>query len=107
MKTRMLMVGCLVLSLALGFTSKTVWAVGEVQAREGNQQKRIAQGVQSGQLTTNETAKLDKIEDKIEADRQKALADGKVTPKEARKLNRQENRASHKIYQLKHNAKKA
>ncbi len=107
MKIRTLVVSGLVFSLALGLASQAAWAVGEVKAREENQQKRISQGVQSGQLTTNETAKLDKMEDKIEANRQKALADGKVTPKEARKLNREENRTSRKIYQLKHNAKKA
>ncbi len=107
MKTRMLVVSGLVLSLAFGFASQAAWAVGEVKAREEHQQKRITQGIQSDQLTTNEAAKLDKVEDKIETNRQKALADGKVTPIEARRLNRQENRASHKIYQLKHNAKKA
>lgn len=107
MKTRTLVVSGLVLSLAFGFRSQTVLAVGEVKAREENQGRRITQGVQSGQLTTNEAARLNKIEGRLETNRQKALADGKMSPWEARKLNRQENRASRKIYRAKHNAKKA
>ena len=90
--------------LALGFATQTGWA-GEVKAREGNQQDRIARGIDSGQLTAGEAARLEKGEQRIEANRQKALADGKITRRERRKLNRQENRESRRIFKAKHNTR--
>jgi hypothetical protein len=71
--------------------------------REANQQKRIDQGVASGQLTTKETNRLDKREAKLAADEAAAKSDGKVTPVERRKLQREANRDSHAIHRLKHN----
>ena len=94
-----------VLALFISSTSGTGWA-GEVKNREENQQDRIAQGVKSGELTPGEAAHLEKGEQKIETDREKALSDGKMTPKEKAKLNREENRESKKIYKKKHNKKK-
>ena len=76
-----------------------------IDQRQANQQKRIEQGVQSGQLTPKETQNLEKREAKIEADKQAAKADGKVTPAERRKLRREEDRASRKIHKKKHNDK--
>ncbi|MBI1999690.1 MAG: hypothetical protein HYV46_01850 [candidate division NC10 bacterium] len=70
------------------------------------QGKRITQGVESGQLTAKETAKLERQQGKIEADREKALADGKMTRKEKAKLTREQNRASRRIYKEKHDAQK-
>ena len=96
----------LVLSLAIGTMTQAAWA-GKVGEREENQHDRIDAGVQSGQLTAAETNRLDKRETKIESDRQKALADGKMTHKEKAKLIHEENRASKKIFKLKHNNKKA
>ena len=104
MKIRQILIQAIVLSMALGAITETSWA-GEVKNREENQQDRIAQGVNSGALTPQETARLQKGEQKIEANRQTALADGKLTPKEKRKLNRQETKQSKKINKLKHNAK--
>ncbi len=95
-----------VLSLALGLMTGAVWA-GEVKDREENQQDRIAQGVKSGELTGGEAARLEKGEQRIERDREKALSDGKMTRQEKAKLNREENRQSKKIYNTKHNNKKA
>ena len=68
-----------------------------------NQQKRIDQGVASGQLTAKETNRLDKREAKLAADVTAAKADGKVTRAERRRLQREANRDSKKIYRLKHN----
>ena len=50
-----------------------------VDQRQANQQDRIQQGVQSGQLTPKETAKLEKGQAKVETMKEKAAADGKVT----------------------------
>jgi len=77
-----------------------------VHKREVRQQKRIQQGVKSGQLTPKEAKRLEKQQAKIRRDKAKAKADGKVTPKERAKLNREQNRANKNIYRKKHNAKK-
>jgi hypothetical protein len=76
-----------------------------VDQKERNQQKRIEQGVKSGELTPAETRRLERQEGKIKADEMNAKSDGKVTPKERRKLNRELNRESKRIYRKKHNAR--
>jgi hypothetical protein len=75
-----------------------------IDQRQANQERRIQQGVKSGQLTDREAARLQKREGKIEADKQAAKADGKVTPQERKKLQREENRASRAIHREKHDA---
>ena len=79
---------------------------GEIVDREARQQKRIAEGVESGQLTPRETARLERQQAKIEADRKKAWADGTLTKQEKAKLTREQNRASRHIYREKHDAQK-
>lgn len=76
----------------------------KIDKREANQQARIADGINSGALTAKEAANLEKREAKIVADEQAAKADGKVTRAERAKLHREENRASRKIHNKKHNA---
>jgi hypothetical protein len=78
-----------------------------IDQRQANQQKRIANGAASGALTAKETQNLEKREAKIQADKDAAKADGKVTAKERVKLEGEENRASKKIFNKKHNAKTA
>ena len=80
-------------------------ATPRIDQRQVNQQKRIAQGVASGQLTPQETANLQKRESKIAADEAAAKADGKVTKAERAHLRHEENRASRAIHQKKHNGK--
>ncbi|WP_295765821.1 hypothetical protein [Undibacterium sp.] len=80
-------------------------ATPKVDQRQENQQKRIAEGVNSGALTAKETSNLEKREAKIEADKQAAKADGKVTKHERQHLQHEENNASKKIHDKKHNAK--
>jgi hypothetical protein len=79
---------------------------GEIVDRERRQQERIAQGVQSGELTARETQRLEKEQARIENDRKQALADGKMTGKERARLHREQDRASHHIYRQKHDAQK-
>ena len=79
----------------------------KIDKRQANQQKRIDNGVKSGELTAQETKNLEKREAKIEADKQAAKADGTVTRAERRKLQHEENGASRAIYRKKHNARTA
>jgi redox-sensitive bicupin YhaK (pirin superfamily) len=100
--TTVFAVGGLTLGLALGAAAQDKTPV--VKQREINQQKRIEQGVKSGELTRGETARLERQQAKIKTDKLMAKADGKVTPKERAKLQREQNRASRAIYKAKHNA---
>lgn len=78
-----------------------------VRARQKEQQKRIGQGVASGQLTPGETKHLEKQQAKIQADKKAAKADGNVTPQERAKLAKEQNKANRTIYRDKHNARTA
>ena len=102
-----------VLSVALLLGTFSLTAIAQEQApppktprmthRQVNQQRRIKQGVKSGELTHHETVKLEKEQAKIKADKLQAKSDGKVTPKERRKIRREQNKASRDIYRAKHN----
>ena len=85
----------------------SVAMAAEADRREARQQDLIAQGVQSGQLTPGETARLERQEARIDAriDRERAENGGHLTPAERRSINRQQNRESRRIYAAKHNAR--
>jgi hypothetical protein len=80
-----------------------------VNNRRENQQDRIANGVQSGQLTAGETKNLESREANLNREvRDDREADnGKLTTQERQQINRQQNRMSRSIYQDKHNAAEA
>lgn len=81
----------------------------EIGQRKENQQDRIANGVQSGQLTAGETANLEKKEAAINAETRadRAANGGKLTSAEKAQINRQQNRLSNQIYRDKRNANTA
>ena len=76
-----------------------------INHRQREQQHRIGQGVQSGQLTAGETRRLERQQRHIQATKRKDKADGTVTPQEKAQLTREQNRASRHIYRAKHNAR--
>jgi len=82
---------------------------GSVNDRRQDQQGRIANGVQSGQLTAGETKNLESrevnVNREIHADR--SADGGKLTQQEREQVNRQQNNISHSIYNDKHNAAQA
>jgi hypothetical protein len=79
---------------------------GTYQAREENQQDRIANGVQSGQLTAGETKSLEGQEAGLNAQARadRAGDDGHLTAGERSQLNGEQNHLSNEIYADKHNA---
>lgn len=79
-------------------------ATPRIDKREAVQQKRIAQGVNSGQLTGHEAARLEKEQGHIQAAEARAKSDGKVTARERRHLTRMQDRASRDIRRQKHDA---
>lgn len=82
---------------------------GTIAQRKQNQQDRIANGIDSGQLTAGETKNLERREaDLNRNERQMRAADGgHLTAADHSQLNRQENHISQQIYQDKHNARTA
>jgi hypothetical protein len=80
-----------------------------IQERKENQQDRIAQGVQSGQLTAGETKNLETKEAGLNKEERTMRADdnGHLTAADRAKLNSQQNRLSNQIYDDKHNANQA
>ena len=72
--------------------------------RNANQQKRIGEGVQSGQLTGHETAKLERGQARVDRAEARAGADGHVGPKEQKAIQARENRQSKRIHRQKHDA---
>src|SRR5258705_4766845 len=77
-----------------------------VQHRKKIQQDRIANGIQSGQLTAGETKKLETKEASVnkEVAGMRASNNGKLTSADRTKLQNQQNRLSKQIYTDKHNA---
>ncbi|MEO8145893.1 MAG: hypothetical protein ABI654_16920 [Betaproteobacteria bacterium] len=73
-----------------------------IDQRQQNQQQRIDQGVQSGQLNQKEAARLEKGQARVQKMENKAVADGKVTAKERRKIERTQDNQSRKIAREKH-----
>jgi hypothetical protein len=80
----------------------------KIGKRVENQQDRIGQGIQSGQLTAGESANLEKQESALnkEMAAEKQLNGGKLTNQEKAQVNRQQNHLSKEIYKDKHNAKR-
>jgi hypothetical protein len=72
--------------------------------RNVNQQQRIEQGIQSGQLTNREAGKLERGQARVNRAEARAGADGKVGPNEQRGIQKAENRQSKRIYREKHDA---
>jgi hypothetical protein len=73
-----------------------------INGREHNQQFRIRQGMKSGELTRQETKRLETEEARIRANESRAKRDGKLSPAERERLEKELDKASHDIYQQKH-----
>jgi hypothetical protein len=80
---------------------------GTEGARSHDQQQRIGQGVQSGQLTAGETSHLEGREASVNHEKRAMRAgdDGHLTAGDRRALNRRQNHISKSIYKDKHNGK--
>lgn len=71
--------------------------------RNINQEKRIEQGVKSGELTNRETGKLERGQARVDHAEAVAGSDGHVGKNEQARIQRKENRQSGEIYKKKHN----
>jgi len=78
--------------------------VNQVNGREANQQKRIANGINNGSLNAKQAGNLEKREASVQNREQKDMAahNGHLTKAEQNGINRQQNRISKSIYKDKH-----
>jgi hypothetical protein len=80
--------------------------VNQVNRRETNQQRRIANGVKNGQLSPKQTAHLERGEQRLQNNEKKDMAkdNGHLTKQDQRQLNREANHMSARIAKDKHPA---
>ncbi|SEN57019.1 hypothetical protein SAMN04488505_11199 [Chitinophaga rupis] len=101
---RIIFASAFIACMAISYMSNAQTATPRVTQRQVNQQKRIAGGVKSGELTARETKHLETREAKLQQNKKEAKADGVVTGQERRQLKREENRNSRAIKRQKHDA---
>lgn len=113
MKTRAIILGLALTALMVlpAFAQQTAPNNPDpsIAQRKDNQQDRIANGVQSGQLSAGETKRLETGEAAVnkEESNMRAADDGHLTAGDRATLDRQQNRLSDRIYDDKHNAQTA
>ena len=101
---RIAMVGAVLLTMAGPAPAAAETRTPVVDKRQANQQRRIDQGVASGQLTAKEAARLQKGQEHVQQLESKAKADGEVTAKERQRLKHAQDVQSRRIYRQKHDA---
>jgi hypothetical protein len=87
-----------------GFAQAQEQGAAVATQRDADQQQRIEQGLQSGQLNTREAGQLERQEQHI--DRQEAhdlKQGGALSPQEKNRINREQNQVSRNIANDKHN----
>ena len=100
MKTRTLVAAIIALASVSAFAQSTP----RVDQRQANQERRIDQGVASGELTPRETARLERGQQHVDNMEANAKADGVVTKRERAKLAHAQNVQSRRIHRQKHDA---
>ena len=78
-----------------------------IDKRQENQDKRIEQGVKSGELNKKEAARLEKGQARVQKMEDKAAADGKITKKEKVKIEHAQDVQSKHVARQKHDKQKA
>lgn len=101
MKTARTLIAAVALVAPLLAVAQTT-STPRVDQRQVNQEARIQQGTQSGALTQKEAANLEKGQTHVQNMENKAMADGKVTNKEAGRIEHAQDNQSKKIEHQKH-----
>lgn len=78
-----------------------------IDKRQEMQQKRIDQGLQSGELNQREAARLERHQARIQKAEDRAKADGVVTKRERAAIHHAQDKESGRIHRQKHDAQKA
>lgn len=75
-----------------------------IDQRQANQEKRIDQGIASGELTRREARRMNRQQNAIDKAENQAKADGSVSAQERRRLTQAQNATSRHIHRQKHDA---
>lgn len=103
-------------TMAVALALVPAWALAQagdtqstprIDKRQERQERRIEEGVKSGQLTEKEAARLRKGQARIQKMEDKAMADGKMTRRERARIERAQDRQSKKIFREKHDKQTA
>lgn len=86
----------------LGASAVSMAGSHGINRREYNEQRRINQGIRSGELTRREAGRLEAGLARTRIDERYARSDGHITPRERARINRDLNRESRAIYRQKH-----
>ncbi|MGH9504357.1 MAG: hypothetical protein ACRD20_16020 [Terriglobales bacterium] len=91
---------------AVAQTSTPAAKPATINQRKENQQDRIGNGVQSGELTAGEAGRLEKKEGEVNQEERdmRKLDNGHLTSSDRATLNQQQNKLSKNIYNQKHDA---
>lgn len=84
----------MIAALPLAATAQT----DRIDQRQANQQKRIDEGINKGELTKSEADRLQKKQQRIQKMENKAKVDGRITPEERRRIERAQDKQSHSIH---------
>lgn len=87
------------------FAASVVFAQAEtpgIDQRQANQERRIDQGIASGQLSEREASRLNNQQEHINNLEEKAKSDGVVTKKERARMRHAQDRTSRHIARQKH-----
>jgi len=90
---------------ALSLPAFAQYPTPQIDQRQERQERRIEQGVRSGELTPRETARLERGQARIRQMERQALADGHISRRERAAINREQDRQNQLIARLKHNAR--
>jgi len=77
-----------------------------VMKREKKQEHRIQRGMQSGKITPKEANRLENQQETIEKEREQAWEDGKMTHRERQDIRHDQRRLSQDIHRKKQNEKR-
>jgi hypothetical protein len=94
-------------AFAFGAFAQAASAPARTDARQATQEARIDKGVASGKLTTREAKKLDAQQNRIDRVENRAEADGTVTKGEKAHVSHVQNKAKRDIRRQKHDRQRA
>jgi uncharacterized membrane protein YebE (DUF533 family) len=92
---------------SLGALAQGVSSTPRIDQREANQQARIDAGIASGQINRREAIRLEREQARIARAERRAKADGVVTPRERREIERMQREANAHIRAEKHDPQTA
>jgi len=94
------------IALVFTFGSQVLADTPKLDKRQDKQQARIAQGVNNGELTKKETARMVKGQVQLQRMENRVKSDGVITGIERARLQQKANKESAKIYRNKNDKQK-